>query len=363
MKVAIFGGNGVTGELVTRAIAVERDVAEIFIADIRPPQLSPAPLPGNSGYVHCDIRSHGTVREIMSAADVAIGCVGPFDRYEENMVRAAIETKRPYISVCDDCSAVEKSLALDKQAKMAGVTIVSGCGFSPGITNLLAAKGIEMLDTVNDVTIIVLLSLEDTGGNASVAHILRILTEKPAIFKDGRWHHVNPMSMKTKFHVSSLGRHVTIAPVAHPETTTIPHFFKQVENTTVMGALIPEWSNYIGTVFKKIVNRIGVGERDFIPRVLNALRPVSNMASAEGSIIRVTVTGEGANRNMRFTAQLCSRPSEAAARAATVAALMLARRQITQSGVFAPEAIISPSLFFAELSHLKVFPETSLEYV
>ena len=60
------------------------------------------------------------------------------------MLRAAIRAGCHYVDVCDDWEPTLEMLALDTEARAAGVTAVIGLGASPGITNLLAVQAIPV---------------------------------------------------------------------------------------------------------------------------------------------------------------------------------------------------------------------------
>ena len=51
-------------------------------------------------------------------------------------------------------SKFSEKIELHQEAKEAGVLIVPGCGVAPGITNFLAAQGIEMLDEAEEAVMI-----------------------------------------------------------------------------------------------------------------------------------------------------------------------------------------------------------------
>ena len=59
-----------------------------------------------------------------------------------------------YVDVWDDVSVVDEIFSKDKAAKDAGITAVIGLGFSPGVTNLMAALAVsQMLDETDAVDI------------------------------------------------------------------------------------------------------------------------------------------------------------------------------------------------------------------
>jgi len=48
---------------------------------------------------------------------------------------------------------VERQLALDEEARRRGVTIIPDCGLAPGMAGLLAARGVEQLDSTDTVSL------------------------------------------------------------------------------------------------------------------------------------------------------------------------------------------------------------------
>lgn len=89
-------------------------------------------------------RLMGSVHVVLSSADY---------RYNELVTRAAIEAR---VHLCDlggNLSVVDRQLALDAEAKRAGITVIPDCGLAPGMACLLAAWGVERLDSVERVRI------------------------------------------------------------------------------------------------------------------------------------------------------------------------------------------------------------------
>jgi lysine 6-dehydrogenase len=72
-------------------------------------------------------------------------------RFNEALTRAAIEAK---VHLCDlggNNTVVQRQLALDTEAQRRGVTVIPDCGLAPGMAGLLAARGVERLDSVDAV--------------------------------------------------------------------------------------------------------------------------------------------------------------------------------------------------------------------
>ena len=65
-------------------------------------------------------------------------------------IKAAIESKCHLVDLVG--SMFNEKIELHEAAMDAGVIIVPGCGVAPGITNFLAAQGIEMLEEAEEAT-------------------------------------------------------------------------------------------------------------------------------------------------------------------------------------------------------------------
>ncbi len=74
-------------------------------------------------------------------------------KYNETLTRAAIEAKTHLCDLGGNLFVVEKQLAMSADAERAGVTVIPDCGLAPGMACLLAAWGVERMDTTDAVKI------------------------------------------------------------------------------------------------------------------------------------------------------------------------------------------------------------------
>ena len=88
--------------------------------------------------------------KVLHGADVAVGCLP--HSLSLTAVKGAIAAKCHLVDLVG--SMFQEKLELHNEATAAGVTIIPGCGVAPGITNFLAARGIEMLDEAHDAVLI-----------------------------------------------------------------------------------------------------------------------------------------------------------------------------------------------------------------
>ncbi len=153
MRIILIGA-GMMGQAIAHYIASHDDVDEIIVADrelsraeriaqrLRDTRIVPRRL---------DVSAPGAVREAMQGSDVAISAVPYF--FNLNLARAAVESGVSFCDLGGNNRIVAGELALDEQAREAGVTIIPDCGLAPGLVNILAAAAVEDLDTAESVSI------------------------------------------------------------------------------------------------------------------------------------------------------------------------------------------------------------------
>ena len=109
------------------------------------------------------------------AHDRVLSCAGPGYQLEETCVEAALEAGVDYLSLNDDLGAAQTVRKRHEEALDKRVTIVSGCGAAPGLSDLMVALASRELDQVEEVEISVAASSADSGGKASDLHFIAML--------------------------------------------------------------------------------------------------------------------------------------------------------------------------------------------
>ncbi len=83
---------------------------------------------------------------------VAVLSAVPY-RYNVALAKAAIEAKASFGDLGGNNDVVRATLALDAEAKRAGVLLVPDLGLTPGMTNVLVAHGMQGLDGADEVRV------------------------------------------------------------------------------------------------------------------------------------------------------------------------------------------------------------------
>jgi len=134
MKIVVLGGYGDIGQGAVQDLIAHTD-AEVVIADYRIEKAKEyaAQLGPRATAVFVDANDPALLASVVQGADAVVGAIGPFYRYALKMATAAVQARVNYVDICDDYGPIREVFALDEVAKAAGVTLITGLGWTPGI--------------------------------------------------------------------------------------------------------------------------------------------------------------------------------------------------------------------------------------
>lgn len=98
-----------------------------------------------------DVSNYSDAVEIMREHDSAISCVNYW--YNVELSKAAIETTTNFCDLGGNNYIVDEQLALDEEAKNAGISIIPDCGLAPGMVSVLAMHGANRFDETEEIHI------------------------------------------------------------------------------------------------------------------------------------------------------------------------------------------------------------------
>ena len=100
---------------------------------------------------HVDASNYDDIVALMRGHDSAISCVNYW--YNESLSKAAIETGTNFCDLGGNNYIVDSQLALDAEAKTAGINIIPDCGLAPGMVSILAMHGAANFDRLDELHI------------------------------------------------------------------------------------------------------------------------------------------------------------------------------------------------------------------
>lgn len=342
MKIIVLGGAGDMGSLTVEDLATQPDVELVTIADYNDAaahglasKLKSAPARVEVRKV--DANDHAQLVAAIGGHDLCASALGPFFKFEPLCVKAAIDARVDYVSICDDWIACERVLnELDAPAKAAGVTAITGMGASPGITNLLAAHLAEGMSSVRRVDVSCYQPWSAGGGEAVLRHLLFIISGEIAAFTGGKAGRAKACSQTATFDMPRYGNR-TLWNLGHAEPVSLPRFFEGMQECnffmgmgTGMGLLVA------------MANRGWFDTEAKMDRVVRLLTPLEKWITGGTpglSAIRVDVWGDLEGTETHKMACGTGTMRECTGYALSVGALVHARGQgcAPGPGVYAPE--------------------------
>ena len=100
---------------------------------------------------HVDVEDRARVVELMRGHDSALSCVTYF--HNLSLARAAVEAGTHFCDLGGNNAVVDSELALDAEARQAGVNIIPDCGLAPGMVSVLAAHGAARFEELDEIHI------------------------------------------------------------------------------------------------------------------------------------------------------------------------------------------------------------------
>ncbi len=359
MRVIFFGGTGSMGRRAVSELCGFPEIKQITIAardEGRYESLLDYVKDGKDKlhYLEFEINSVKSLGDVIRGHDVVASAMGPFYRFEKIMAKAAITANADYVSICDDFDAAEQVFELDSIAREMGLRIMTGIGWTPGLSSLMARAGIDSLDEGEKINVSWAGNSDDSAGTAVILHCIHIFDGKVPSFFNGVPQSVPAGSGKEcVLFPGSIGK-INVYNVGHPEPVTMPRYFPGIKEVTLKGGINED-------VFNKLalfVSWIGLSKnqttRSMLSAILRRLLPLMRKSvgiASDLSGIRVDITGTANGESRRLTYSASGPMDILTGVPMAIAIRELARGNIQTTGVFAPEApgILNPQLFFAEL--------------
>ena len=130
------------------------DVTSVLVADSEPDKAQNVAAAVGTSRIDArqiDASNYDDVVALMRGCDSAISCVNYW--YNESLSRAAIETGTNFCDLGGNNYVVDSQLALDREAKAAGINIIPDCGLAPGMVSILAMHGAANFDEIEEIHI------------------------------------------------------------------------------------------------------------------------------------------------------------------------------------------------------------------
>ena len=374
MKVIITGGCGGMGRFLVRAVARLKNIESITIADLAESSAKKfaSEFDHRVSGIGLDVSDSKAMSEIFEHQDIVLNTTGPFFRFGKPVLEAALNSNCHYMDICDDWEPTEEMLRLDDEAKSKNLTAIVGLGASPGLTNLLALLAMNQLDEVEKVYTgwdLTAATPEDEssqeGANAAMEHGIEQMIGKVKIFRNGSFEMVRPLE---KVDINYPGKEGSNAYIfGHPEAITFAHHYPKIKASVNLCHGIEE--SVLILKFVRTLVEWRVISKSLAARVLNWLEGKAFQSGDDEDTEKLpsvyglafgTKDGSPASVGCTLNSSSSSELSmgEATAYPLACGLKMFLNKEITSTGVFAPESgAIDPSTFLANF--LGIYKEIS----
>ncbi len=348
---------------------IDEGRARAVVETVNSPRLAAASI---------DVSDHAAVVALMRGHDACISCVTY--SYNLGLARAAIEARTNFCDLGGNNAVVDAELALDAEARDAGINIIPDCGLAPGMVSVLAAHGAARFDTLEAIHIRVG-GLPQTPRPPlnyqivfSVEGLINEYVERARVIREGKIIEVDSMTEVERLDFAApFGRMEAFQ--TSGGTSTLPETFlgrlQELDYKTI---------RYPGHCERfKLMIDLGLTSSEEIefdgarvtPRRVFGERLVRHLPADEPDAVLVRLEFRGASNGARkrlrydivdlFDARTgLSAMMRTTAFPASIIAQMMAQGRTTKKGAVPQELCIPPDAFVAELTarNIKIVEET-----
>jgi short subunit dehydrogenase-like uncharacterized protein len=160
-KWMLYGAYGFTGKLIVDE-ALQRGHRPLLAGRSAEKLL---PLAERFGLQACviDLENPEQLQSALETVDLVFHAAGPFSQTSQPMLAACLDTHTPYLDITGELPVFQHTLALDADARQAGICMVSGAGYDVVPTDCLAVQLAQQVDQPVHLE----LAITGTGGGIS----------------------------------------------------------------------------------------------------------------------------------------------------------------------------------------------------
>jgi len=176
MTTVLLVGAGALGGRAARQLVETHGITRLLVADRRLPRA--AAVASAMGPVAQVCEWFGDEPLPIGVDAVAAAVPGALD---VAVARHAIGAGVPCVTASDDAAGLEELLALDADARNAGVPVTVGAGFAPGLADVLVRHAVDALDAADEIDV----ARTGVAGHASAEAMKRARRERTVVTRDG----------------------------------------------------------------------------------------------------------------------------------------------------------------------------------
>lgn len=371
MKIGVLG-SGLMGKEAARDLITSKDVEEVGLADIDFPRAKQVCDSLNSSKLTAYQVNAGDEAELsdyMRRFDVIINAL--FYTFNEMVAQTAIKVGVNSVDLGGHIGHItDKVLALQDEAKNAGVTLIPDLGVAPGMINILSGYGVSKLDEPTSIKVYV-------GGIPvrpeppfeynhvfSMEGVFDHYTDPALIIRDGIKQEISSLSEVERVHFEKFGPleafhtsgGTSTLSISYPELQTLEYKTIRYPGHAEKFKLLVDL-NLTRRDYEVGINGEKVNPRQVLLKVLDPIVELGNKDDAV--LLRIVISGVKDGKTATYEYEMTTykdRPTNvtamarAAANTISVVAQMIADGTITKKGVLPPEQIVTGETYINEMA-------------
>ena len=365
MRILVLGGAGAVCAHSTRDLAMYSDFSEIVIGEynVAAAEELVAEI-GDSRLKVMEINAENYEELVNAFQGFDIILNGLPWKYDLAVTKACVEVGVSGL----DVSTEEDQWSYDAVAKEKDIIFIPGVGATPGITNAMARKGADQLDEVDDIQInFAAFRCPAPAPGLLITFLWEFHpdTESRVYYEDGEFIWAGPFAgLETVNFPGDIGEQ-EVCYIPHPETRTMPKSLG-AKAVSVKGCFPPHAMRLAkamlesGLYSEEKITIKGIETTAFemmFDILLELPESKETPLWAYGLVVEIYGKKDGQNRKFTYWSEHPSQDvwgGKAAyykniAIPLSVGAIMMARGDVTERGIIAPETAIPPDIFFSEL--------------
>ncbi len=367
MKVLALGGAGAVCRHATRDLAEFSDFDEIIIGDCNvaaAEALAAAISDPRLKVVRVDAKDYNQLLKVCGDTDVVLNGL-PWE-FDVAVTKACVE-----IGVSGlDVSSEDEQWALDTTAREKDIIFIPGMGATPGTTNVMARRGADLMDEVDEIQInFAAFRCPAPAPGLLITFIWEFhphIPDERMVYRDGNFHSAAPFEgIKIVDFPGPIGEQ-EVCYIPHSETFTMPRSLG-AKAVSVRGCFPPkamrlakamlDWGLYGEEPIT--VKGVQATPLELMHEILLQL-PETKETELWAYGLVVEVFGKREGHDVKVKLWNSHPPMEVwGGKAAyykniaiplSIGVQMIARGDVTHRGVLPAETVIDPKIYFAELA-------------
>ena len=362
----VFGGTGQQGSICARDL-LEQGYKVLLLG--RNPEKIQKLLKkhNNASFCAVDLRNQQEIAKVIrsSRASVVINCAELI--FNVAIMRACLETGKCVTDLGGLHTITREQFKLDNAFRKKGILCLTGCGSTPGISNVMASYAADKLDSIDTIMLGFAWdsNIKQFVVPYSLPSIFKEFRELPVVMHNGKFVKSNRMHCQGTFDFETVGKQTAYC-IVHSEVYTFAKYFKDrgLKNVNYMAGF-PEHSLRVIHMLMDLgfdsekdvsIQNIKIRPLDFTIRVLKRLPIPNGYDEVENVWVNVFGKKAGITKEIRMECIVKTVKGWEDAgsnintgRTIAVMSAMLKEGFIGGTGVQAPEAVVPHAPFFAEL--------------